>query len=225
MASLSIPEPVIVGLVRILSLEERLFSQLLSALQDSAPILYSHDVSAVLAPKVSDIPLGHLKELTGALFSLSAARVGSEVPITSFLEDIAQALEENRSTVFSSSDEERERFKLRLLELLETNFVKIGTKAVNLLFENSQNLTGSRIVTDIRPIFGDQIDQPPVGAIIVHKLKLIYRQGNRQKEFFIAMDNTDITKLIDTLQRANSKAEALRLVLQEAHIPYIGETR
>ena len=67
----------------------------------------------------------------------------------------------------------------------------------------------SRILTDVRPIFHD-IDSLPVTIAISHNLKLTYNHNDEKQDFFVALDDADLAKLIESLRRAQAKSKALK---------------
>lgn len=68
---------------------------------------------------------------------------------------------------------------------------------------------GSRILTDIRPIFHD-IDSLPATIAISHNLKLTYMHNNNMEEFFVVLDDADLEKLTESLLRAQAKSKLLK---------------
>jgi hypothetical protein len=77
----------------------------------------------------------------------------------------------------------------------------------------------ARILTDLRPIFGGEVDAPKA-MIIVHTLKLSYHDAatGKHEELFVAIDDEDIEKLKRILERAERKAKSLVSRLQLAGI-------
>jgi len=65
------------------------------------------------------------------------------------------------------------------------------------------------------------LNKIPAGALIVHTLKLEYKQGNEEKDFYIALDTNDVKKLREQLDRAEQKAESIKLMLNQAQVSYL----
>ena len=136
-------------------------------------------------------------------------------------EDVCQALDRSDEEELRLLGEEREHFKSRLIELLDVDSVRVGAKGIEMLFENQRSFLSARIVTEVRPIFGSDPEEAPAGALIVHMLKIIYREEGQDKELFVALDTTDVGVLRDALDRADAKAESLKGFLEAARTTYI----
>jgi len=80
----------------------------------------------------------------------------------------------------------------------------------------------AKILSDIRPVFGDDLSEGPISAVITHTLKLAYHEGGEHKEFFIVMDQQDLITLFEVIDRAHEKEQALTGLLQKSGIPRLG---
>jgi hypothetical protein len=216
MASLTLPEPIYEPLLHIASLEEDAANELLEALKAAAPAIYRKDVVPRVTEKIRSIPVEKSEDIIEALFSLSVGRFSADdvVTVSDFVEDVVDALPD-------IDNEKREVFKQRLTQLLDADCLRIGGKAYDLLSEHEHNLIGARILTDLRPIFGESPESPPIGAIVVHTLKINYFEGNQRRVFYVALDTSDVKKLIETLERGRSKASSLKEILATTQVSYV----
>lgn len=224
MASLRLPEPLITGLSKIPSLTEENIQEILSVLENYPPtILQQRVFDQEIASKLKTIPIDDAKAIIEALLGVYAGRAGTTLTLPIYIQDIAEALQDEKrdSTEWTESDETLAQFKERLTRLLSVNAVNLVSKAYDVLLEHSKAITSVRILSDIRPVFGEEIEGTPLGAVIVHMLKIDYREAGRFKEFFVAMDTKDLQHLIDALMRAQSKTESLKAVLATSGTPYI----
>jgi hypothetical protein len=57
-----------------------------------------------------------------------------------------------------------------------------------LLADQERLLGGVRILTDGRPVYGQEVQGDPVAVLINHTLKLSYYQDGKPLEFFVALD-------------------------------------
>jgi len=96
-------------------------------------------------------------------------------------------------------------------------------KASELLLQNERNFSSARGLTDLRPLFPDDIETGPVLFVIQHELQIKYKRKDMTvaEEFFVAMDERDIEKLLDVLNRMRRKSEVLAKRLKEAKMPYL----
>lgn len=221
MGLLKIPEPYKVGFRSIVSLEEASIEELLAVLKNVSPALYAKEIVEQIAPRIKTIPSEDIGNIIEALFSLYISSASSDEPPADFVGDVIQALHESDSKDLISSAELRDRFKKRLSLLLDIPPLLIGAKSYILLFEHMRNFRGARVFTDVRPIFAAGTEAKPA-VMVIHQLKLSYLEGDEDnKEFFIAMDNKDIARLLVALQRAESKAKRLESLFAELNIQYI----
>lgn len=80
-----------------------------------------------------------------------------------------------------------------------------------------------RILTDIRPIFGNNVEEPPEAVVIMHTLKMAYHRGGRVDEVFFAMDETDLGDLKAAVARAELKAKSILATLAKTQLKVITE--
>jgi len=113
----------------------------------------------------------------------------------------------------------RNQLRENLQALLESPEIYSTAAAVDLLTQHATNYRGSRIVTDIRPIFSRDVGEPPTGVVISETLELqTWDRDGANKTLHIAMDDADLRELRDTVERALAKSETLRRTLNQQHI-------
>lgn len=207
---------------KIRDLPDESVRELLAALQQ-VPDTYSQiSLSAAIADKVDTIAANDVREVVPALISLYAYRDYSQAAISDVAEGVAQAMEESESDRLRLPPEERDSFAKRLAELLNVEPFNRVVRAGTLLLENEHTFRGSRVLSDIRPIFDpERPDAAPRGALIQHTLKISYRADSTVREFFVALDSGDLDELLEQLVRAKSKAESLKSVLKDAQVRHI----
>lgn len=87
-------------------------------------------------------------------------------------------------------------------------------KAIRLQYDHTNILTGTHVITDVRPVF-DRDATAPVGAVICHTLRLAYRDSGAERHLTLALDSPDLRRLIDDATRALKKGEALGRYLSD----------
>ncbi|MFN6526382.1 hypothetical protein [Nostoc sp. ChiSLP03a] len=127
---------------------------------------------------------------------------------------------------FSLKTEQIERFKRRLSSLLKAleniGFsLDISDKASDLLIEYERIFSDSRIVTDIRPVFDSETERKVEAAILIHTLKIQYKDAEGTKEFYVALDSDDLDNLHEQIVIAIDNRDALGSVLKKAEIECI----
>jgi hypothetical protein len=141
------------------------------------------------------------------------------VPVEDFVSDIIESLRARPE--WSSLDEPQ--FRKRLERLFNIEALHVAAKAVLLQFEYERRFHEARILTDARPVFGDDIKVPPKAAILTHTLRLSYHDSSEDiKEIYIAMDSIDVSVLSEVLRRAQQKETTLSAFFDSAHLRLIG---
>jgi len=221
---LTIPEETRDGVRRLLTLSEEEFRELDQALEEAAPTLHGGLLASAIAPKVK-IDKGELNEILYTLLSLHLGHEARKASLEKFVEDVCQALQAEDDDSLKPADGNWEPFKKNLSHLLGfEHLLDITSKAFDVMSEhpNIYDNFGTRVLTDIRPIFPKNLEEPLSAAVIVHTLKISYMENNERKEFFVALDSRDVRELQELLKRAEQKAEKLNEVFAAAQLSRIG---
>lgn len=128
---------------------------------------------------------------------LSAARAAAEILSSLDLNDEGPASAETLSSVLAASA-----------------LVTVA-KAMDLGSTYERLMHNSRIITDVRPVFGDSENPDLRGSVIVHNLEVSVFTSSGVQELFVAMDTEDLDKLGLQVERARQKARALRETLAD----------
>jgi hypothetical protein len=222
MATLRIPENQLGGFEKLIALDDEHVWALASALRDEYPGLNDSSALAEIASSAASISLADANDVVGVLVALYILRARHELSIPDFVEDVCKALDEADAEGLKLSGEDRDRFKDHLAGLLSIEPISVESKALDVQYENERTFQGARIMTDIRPIFGPDPEDPPTGAVIVHTLRITYRERNRMRDLEIALDAEDVSTMRDLLDRADSKASSIKAFLARTELPYIG---
>ncbi len=115
----------------------------------------------------------------------------------------------------------QKRFAEALADLLCTDALTLVARAGQLLVDHEHIFQAARVLTDVRPVFRDDVTDPPAGAVIVETLKIDYVGADRTAtSFFVALDQRDLVHLKKVIDRALSKTETLRRFLGESGLSY-----
>jgi len=217
--AMKIPERYKAGLSLLASTAEDSYKEILEAAKTAPyPFANNKELSAWISSEVKSVPLGDVEKLVESLTSLHRLRQRVSVPISKLSEDAATAA---REQIANFREEIGTNFKDRLASLIVLESLNVLTsKAKELQAESERLFCEARILTDIRPIFGDQIGTAPEAAIIVHTLKIGFHDAetSTHKEIFIALDNDDIGVLRKISERAEEKARILKSMLDVAKL-------
>jgi hypothetical protein len=213
---MKIPKTHQLGLIKLSALDDRSIHELFTALETVTPTLLAKSLARKVWERARAIPKDDVEGIIQAAIGMHRSRSAAVTP-SQFAENICKALEDS-SKSFKLSPEDRETFKQRLVRLLGFDS-SLGTtaKALNVLLDHERVLCSARVITDIRSIFSIPSEKP-TAAVIVHMLKISYHQDMEHKDFFVALDSSDIGKLKEVLERAEQKAKSLVTVLQASGV-------
>lgn len=152
----------------------------------------------------------NLQQSADTIFSLGALLAGKDggdaTELASGLSDAYR--EQNKEEI---SDEEALRLKSNLLILLQNgDKLKKTYKAYQLYSDNVHTYRDSRVLTDIRLLFNDDVESIPTCGLILHQLKIEYIEDDEVKSFFVSLDIDDLLTLSENLQRALRKEESIK---------------
>ena len=99
----------------------------------------------------------------------------------------------------------------------------VRAKAYRLQPEHQHLFIRSEIYSDIRPVFRpDNPDINPSAVVIVHSLKVTYRESGKKQEIYFGLDNEDLCELRDTVERAIKKHETIKGMITGCGIQCLG---
>lgn len=157
--------------------------------------------------------------IIASVFSLAALRARDR----STPRELADSLVLND---FELAPEREAELRRRMTDLLDIRTVRLSVRALDLVAADQRLLSTARIVTDLRPVFpGPEVSGPddpiePLGALVVHLLRLEYIEAGQPGTFVVYMDAADLATLDEAIHRARQKAESLgRLTDQLALAP------
>jgi len=213
---LRIPKEAESGFAKLLSLDERGFQELQSALEKSPLISNIEKLSSKLISTIESIPESDARDILDSIFPLYILKLDTELSSSDFAEDIIQAAKKSAEIGLNTGS--RGQLKDRLIRLLDVKAIGTALKAMSLFYEHERTFQNARILTDIRPVFGQSPQDPATAAVIVHTLRIRFAEGREFKEFFIAMDGEDVQNMINVLERAKAKADSLKISITGTNI-------
>ncbi len=206
-AKLKIPTKYLDGVAAIKALNDIQAGALAAELEYAS----SHDDGDDFAAghPVADLPSARLAQLYKTLKELYRVREHEHLSIDEFVTAIIEAMNNaGREDVFVHDDEQSV-LRRRLSRLLSGRAFGLEAKANDLQKDFEHLYCQSRVVTDLRPVFGDKVDDGPVRMLITHALRIGYHDFGNHKELYVALDDAHIERLIEQLTRAQEKARLL----------------
>lgn len=145
-----------------------------------------------------------------SIFSLIVLKLSVSDRDKDYLKDISESYSHNfdpkeRDSVFNQTLN-------NLTSLLSTSSnLESSVKAHLIVSEFERIYTSSRVLTDIRMIFNHtDISTQTKAAVLVHNLKLIYRENQEDlNEIFFTLTTSDLNDLKKTIDRALDKAKLI----------------
>jgi hypothetical protein len=182
-----------------------------------------------LATLVKEIPIGtssktFFKQITNrlrfkgkenvaaTLYSLPGLLALESTTNEEVAEEIADSYRESKESNGIEVPESIIKDLSKKLLLLFSNFGNLITtyKAIVILTTNDKIYRDSRILSDIRLVFNDDIQEPKRNAVIIHKLKIEYKNDNIDKEIFVSLDSSDLKELKSYIDRALEKERIIK---------------
>jgi hypothetical protein len=121
-------------------------------------------------------------------------------------------------------DDARAVFGERLNALLAQPTVASLAKAMSVHYETANTFHTARVVSDLRPIFGDDPQSGPAGAMVMHTLRIDYLATDGLEGFFVSMTRDELAELAAAVARAQQKDEALRRFVTKAGLEELDAT-
>jgi hypothetical protein len=162
---------------------------------------------AVLEETIAEAAVEPLAE---ALLSLELLRASHGYPV----KDIAEAVAMSEGFRDDADSLTTAKISDALQNLLPIGKLSRLAKAYDLGSSYERQFHLSRVLTDIRPLFDDEVSVPPPGALIVHQLELRGFVNGELRTSYWVMNGRDLDRLKEQIERAQGKSQALAEVLR-----------
>ena len=205
----------------IIKIDEPLFNRLLSAITEVHPFVDIDSLVLEISPKIEEVSINDLQEILKAIHSIYSLRIQGNLKNTEIITGLINAVSSD-DTFSQLSAEELAHFKQRLTKILAIDgSISISSQALILLQEYDSIFLNSRIITDVRPVFKAETKEEIAGALVVHTLKIAYQDASGSKEFYVALDSSDVKKLQEQLSQSLIEAKVIQAMLNKADVVYL----
>jgi hypothetical protein len=218
--ALPIPKKYIPEMNKIRNLPDSAVGELVRALESSSIVSDPEELAANIAAHVPSIPKGDLNGIVDFIYGLYHVREFSELSKSNFLTELIEGVLEHLKPKEAESGILKLREKFR--RLLSIDNLDTISKAINLQRGGERLYCVATILSDIRPVFGHDVKSKPAAAVITHTLKIAYHETGDHKEFFVVLDDVDLSKLEEVIKRAKLKSKTLKQLLEESDLPQLG---
>jgi len=169
-----------------------------------------------LADKVADaagVTHDQGLEIIAALLSFNVQLGAWDEPSSAIAAGVAE------SEDLELEESERSNLGAILNDLLDAHSLSTAAKAADLVSEHEHVYGGIRIITDLRPVFGDDPAALPEGVTLAATIKLDHYTGGRLDSLYIAADDEDLRSIRDSIDRALKKSETMRDLMKANNLP------
>lgn len=216
---LKIPQDYRDGFEKLITASDAQVESLHTALQSAPPSIQFEDLIKYVCSAASGIDSSDAELAVRTLVSLYALKGSTGADIPQLVDDVYQAASEEFGDMAVDAGQ---RFKGRLQRLLSIGgALDTVSKAARVLYDHERVFTGARVLTDVRAVFGADVEKDPVGTVIVEMLRIQYQEHGEEKNFYVAMDPSDLSEFRETLDRADKKTQTLRSVLSRVNLEYL----
>ncbi len=215
MSSLTIPERYRPGVARLGTISDSSFLDLLEALRNSDQSETARELASKIQGSVPSITASDRESIIAAIASMQSVQKAAHVDVIQFASDVWASLEEDSPELIS--EVEADTLKSRVAALLNQTSVHLtSAKVAELRSEVERLFCGARILTDVRTAFPDDASRRPAMSIL-QTLEIKYHDDlGRHREFYVALDDTDLAILKDAVERAVQKKASLVDMLRQA---------
>jgi len=219
MASLNIPNRHVNGLTKLFSLTEQ--EDLIKNLQKANISINPEKIIKEAVASITGFTPEDVTDITRAVMSLLLLRSGSDKSLEELIDELISVIKKGNFEELKLSDDSYEKVKENLSKILSIENLLLSAKAVGIKFEHDNLFERAKVLTQILPVFSDDVEEIPKAAIIAHQLGVHYFQDGEHKEFFLRIDEEEIEDLIKILERAKNKARSLQRFLETTDVKYI----
>ena len=221
MAPIRIPKRELPSLKKLAEIDQSCFASFISALEAARPTLTPRQFANQISDKVGTIASEDLLTILNTVFALYGMKEKGGGSSEDLADSVSKAAAESKSKDIRFPAEKQALLKDRLKLLLDLDKpLAVTSKALDVMTEHERIFCGARILTDMRPVFTGS-PPSPAAAVIIHNLKVGFHQAGEHREFYVALDDSDIQLLKDVIAHAEEKAVALRSLLSKANLPHL----
>lgn len=138
-------------------------------------------------------------------FNLVRAKENLNVGLEEFLEVLGNSLKKTGVEALEPTEEVIADFEMLLSNSSNT---LTTTKVIDLMTDNPKTFVDARIFQDIRPVFDE--DDGILGSVIIHNLKIFFKEDDEVKELHFSLDDNDLDKLTSIFKKAKEKVEVIK---------------
>jgi len=212
---LKIPGIAIEGLIRLFAMNDDEANVVFELLGSIKPEMNWESLRAKIVAKPSGTE--DAVKVFEAIKGLYELKLRIDQPIEDLVSDVVESAMENEALKDIISD--KKKLSDRLISALSFNrTLGITAKAENVMSEHQNVYIDGRILTDLRPVFCEEIDEDKPVTTIIHNLIINYLADDIMKKMVFALDSNDLDKLEKIIARAKSKERVLKQICTDSSL-------
>jgi hypothetical protein len=225
-ASLRLPDRLRKNLISLSAASDEAVEELHQRLAKLSPDIVGEEFPERITSTLKKWEPENAKGVVTALIGLCAFRSNFNISVEKATTDVLASLvrppdrTEKAPEGITLQVEHRDKLRDRLIRFLSLSAFDVSAKALGVLTDHQKAYVSGRILSEIRPVFSDD-GTTPAAAVIAHSLKIEFMESGESQEVFIALDAKDLQSMMEILQRAQRKDQALRKLLSAANLPYL----
>lgn len=205
MSKISIPSPVLPGFKIISNLTEIQISSITDYLSEISIGIKFDEIAQHFTNFIDE---ESAYQLVQTILSFSELLESKDTDTNSIATNLANSYKEISGIEITK--ETVELLKVNLLKILNSyKNLRIISKSKSLSYDNENIFNNCKIITDIRLVFNDQIEDKNRAAIILQKLHIEYQKNGESKEIYLTLDTNDLQKLKIQIDEAIEKEQII----------------
>lgn len=206
---ISIPFGFKQSLKRFLDVDPAVIDTVIKKLDETSLTVMGESTLRTVAKELSPVSVKVSDDMGNFLIWLYFLRRRQHKSVAGFLSDLDDAAVGDGINVNTDQYRTFRAFISRVVSA-ENGFGK-SLKSSDLLTQNQRNFAGARVISDVRPMYDEEISTGgrPTAAVITHSLKVDFVENDQRKEWYVGMDTSDLRRLSREVQRALDKLESL----------------
>lgn len=205
----SIPNQVKSGFTHLISLTLEEVKQLYTAIQNARVGEGVKQIAKTFSDN-SNISESKAAEIVQSLLSMVHLLDSSEESTEVFAKDFAESFKQAFRDL-NLSGEDTQKFAEALTLIIPTfKGVRMTVKAKELISDNAQNYSESRIISDIRIVYDEDLKKKEQYAVVVHQLRIKHFNETGPTITHVSLDLSDLKQLQEVVNRAIEKDKLIR---------------
>lgn len=209
MIRFQIPRPFLPGFESLISLDNKQIKEIVQFLTSVPVGTGPQTFGSLFIDKFKGRP-PFTNNLASTLYSLGSFILNTEkVSRGELVSSLAQSY--NEQTGRKLNEDKVKKLELTLQEAVDASNSLVATfKAFQLLSENESVVRDAHIVTDIRLLFKEEMENQQRHGLVKHQLKLQVEEDGEQTDYYFSITITDLQKMQDQITRALQKEGLIR---------------